>query len=254
MLNSVISTKLAKFLDIDLKDFYFGTPLFTPEYMLVPLNMIPQEMMEEYNILPLVHNDMVAAEISKGMYCLPQAGRIAYDKLVKHLALGGYVPTGKPPGLFKHTSRPIYSCLVVDNFGVKYTSPDDTEHLITHLSKEYKCTTDWDDNLFLGIHLDWDYTKRTADLSMKNYITKGRLRFGHNAPSHPQHSPHPLTPRKYGAKVQMADNPTITPLTPAEKLKIQQFVGVFRHYVSAIDTTMLAAISRITTNMSTATA
>ena len=204
MLNSVISTKLAKFLDIDLKDFYFGTPLFTPEYMLVPLNMIPQEMMEEYNILPLVHNDMVAAEISKGMYCLPQAGRIAYDKLVKHLALGGYVPTGKPPGLFKHTSRPIYSCLVVDNFGVKYTSPDDTEHLITHLSKEYKCTTDWDDNLFLGIYLDWDYTKRTADLSMKNYITKGRRRFGHNAPSHPQHSPHPLTPLKYGAKVQMA--------------------------------------------------
>ena len=52
----------------------------------------------------------------------------------------------------------------------------------------------------------------------------------------------------------MVNNPTITPLTAAQKLEVQQFVGVFRHYASAIDTTMLAAISSIATNMSTATA
>ena len=99
LFNSVISTKLARFLGIDLNDFYLGTPFLKPEYMLVPLSMIPQEMVEEYNILPLVHNGMVLAEISKGMYGLPQAGRIAFEKLKQHLASGGYIPTGKTPGL-----------------------------------------------------------------------------------------------------------------------------------------------------------
>ena len=81
-------------------------------------------------------------KITKGIYRLPQAGRIAHDKLIKHLANGGYVPTGKTPGLFKHTSRPIYFCLVVYDFGVKYTSRNDAEHLINYISKGYKCTTD----------------------------------------------------------------------------------------------------------------
>ena len=125
--------------------------------MLVPLYMITQEMVEEYNILPLVHNGMVLAEISKGMYGLLQAGRITYDKLKLHLSNGGYIPTGKTPGLFKHQIRPIYFCLIVDDFGVKYTSRNDADHLIAHLSKAYKCIIDWDGKKIIGIHLDWDY-------------------------------------------------------------------------------------------------
>ena len=52
----------------------------------------------------------------------------------------------------------------------------------------------------------------------------------------------------------MATNPTIPPLTPSQRKEVQQFVGVFRHYAAAIDTTMLTAISSIATNMTTATA
>ena len=69
---------------------------------------------------------MVLAEITKGMYGLPQAGCIAYDKIIKHLATGGYIPAGKTPGLFKHITRSVHFCLVVDSFGVKYTSHDNT--------------------------------------------------------------------------------------------------------------------------------
>lgn len=136
--------------------------------------MIPRELVEEYNILLLVHNGMVLAKITKCMYDLPQASCISYTKLLKHLETCGYVPTGKTPGLFKHKTQPIYFYLVDDYFGVKYTSWDDAEHLINHLSKEYKCTTDWDGKLFLGIHLYWDYKKQTVDLSMKKYVAKGR--------------------------------------------------------------------------------
>ena len=53
------------------------------------------------------------------MYGFPQAGCIAYDKLKIYLAKGGYVPTGRTPGLFKHDTHPIYFFLVVDDFDVK---------------------------------------------------------------------------------------------------------------------------------------
>ena len=69
--------------------------------------------------MSLVHNGKVLAQINRGMYGLPQAGRIAYDKLKIYLAKGGYVPTDRTPGLFKHDTRPIYFSLVVDDFDVK---------------------------------------------------------------------------------------------------------------------------------------
>ena len=154
LFNSVIFTKSAKFLSIDLKDFYLGTPLLTPEYMLVPLSMIPQEIVDKYNILPLIHNNMVLAKITIGMYGLPQADCIACDKLRLYLVSGSYIPNSMIPGLFKHKTRPIHFCLVVDNSGVKYTSRDDANYLITHLSKAYKCTIDWGGKVFFGIHLN----------------------------------------------------------------------------------------------------
>ena len=253
LLNSVVSTKLAKFLGIDLTDFYLGTPMARPEYMLVPLSMIPQEMIEEYNLMPLVHDGKVLAQINPGMYGLPQAGRIAYDKLKIHLAKGGYVPTGRTPGLFKHDTRPIYFCLEVDDFGVKYINRDDAEHLINHLSTAYKCTVDWDGKIFLGIHLDWDYKKRLVDLSIPNYVNKARHVLGHKNPVRPQHNPHPYTAPQYKKGPQMVDNPTITPLTKEQRTTVQKFCGLFQYYARSIDTTMLSTISSIATNMTTAT-
>ena len=145
-----------------------------PEYMIVPLKIIPDEMIKEYNPLPLARNNMVLAQINYGMYGLPQAGRIAYNKLVLHLTKGGYVPTCRTLSLFNHITRPLHFCLVVDNFGVKYTNRQNTKNLVEHLSKEYKWTTGWEGKIYLGIKLDWDYDKRTVDLSMPNYIPKAR--------------------------------------------------------------------------------
>ena len=99
-------------------------------------------MIDEYDIMPLTHKGLVLAEISRGMYGLPQAGRISYDKLVIHLEKGGCIPTGRTPGLFKHKTRPIYFCLVVDDFGVKYIDKADAQHLINHLAEAYTCTVD----------------------------------------------------------------------------------------------------------------
>ena len=50
----------------------------------------------------------------------------------------------------------------------------------------------------------------------------------------------------------MANNPKIRPLTPTNRLIIQKFVGLFQYYSRTLDSTMLASISSIATNMTTA--
>ena len=65
--NSIISIKLAEFLDIGLKDFYLGTPMSRPKYMLIPLKMITDEMIKEYNLPLLARNNMALAKINRGM-------------------------------------------------------------------------------------------------------------------------------------------------------------------------------------------
>jgi hypothetical protein len=142
---------------------------------------------------PLVHNGYVYVEINKGMYGLPQAGRIANDKLVPHLANNGYRQCPHTPGLFRHDTRPILFSLVVDDFGVQYVGREHAEHLATVIASKYKMTTDWTGKLYCGITLNWDYIKRTVLLSMPGYVAKALQRFQIPAPTRPQHSPSPFT-------------------------------------------------------------
>ena len=64
-------------------------------------------------------------EINKGMYGLPQAGKIANDKLIKELSVKGFEPTNHTPGLLKHITVPMTFAIVVDNLGIKYTHEED---------------------------------------------------------------------------------------------------------------------------------
>jgi hypothetical protein len=72
LLNSVISTTPDTcFMTADLKAFYLGTPLAQYEYMQIPISVIPESIMTEYKLLPLMHCDHVYVEIREGMYGLP---------------------------------------------------------------------------------------------------------------------------------------------------------------------------------------
>jgi hypothetical protein len=92
------------------RNFYLITPFDHPshqyEYHYIPEWAIPKDVMQEYNLRPLIKNKQLLDEVRTGMYGLPQAGRLAYIKLIKHLADDAYVPTGDPPGLFHHITRP----------------------------------------------------------------------------------------------------------------------------------------------------
>ena len=50
LLNSVISTKGAKFMSTDIKNFYLNTPMARYEYMRLKISELPQDFINEYNL------------------------------------------------------------------------------------------------------------------------------------------------------------------------------------------------------------
>jgi hypothetical protein len=57
LLNSVISTKGAKCIMLDVKDFYLNTPMKRYEYMCIKISDIPKEIIKEYKMSEIATND-----------------------------------------------------------------------------------------------------------------------------------------------------------------------------------------------------
>jgi hypothetical protein len=140
---------------IDIKDF--NTSMDQHEYMRISVNIIPPCFMERYQLEHLVHNELVLVEIGKGMYGLPQAGKLANDVLVQHLSKFSHSPAGQTPGLFTYTTRPITFSLVVGDFGAQngMTSAHrmGCEH-VDALGSRYTITTEWPGARCLGLTLN----------------------------------------------------------------------------------------------------
>ena len=239
----------------DLKDFYLGTPMERFEYMRISVKIIPSHIYEFYKLKDLTTDGFVFVEIRRGMYGLPQAGRIANDQLVAFLAPHGYHPVAITPGLWKHDTRDIVFTLVVDDFGVKYTNRDDADHLMNTLKLHYKVSEDWDGIRYCGLTIAWDYDNRTCDISMPGYIDRALQRFCHDKPSRPQHAPHTWEKPQYGAKTQYAPAPDTTPALSAEDTtRVQQVLGTLLYYGRAIDNTILTAVGSIATQQASGTA
>jgi hypothetical protein len=83
--NSVISTPKGHFMGIDLKDFYLCSNLDEYKYVRIPIHMLPDAIMNLYNLHDKVVDGYVYAKVRKGMYGLPQAGHLANEQLHKLL-------------------------------------------------------------------------------------------------------------------------------------------------------------------------
>jgi hypothetical protein len=153
LINSVISTLGAKFLVIDIKNFYSNTPLGRFEYMVINLLSLPQETIDKYDLIELAQDGKVYIEIQKGMYGLPQAGILVNELLQRNLAKDGYRPTQHTHGLWKHDSRPISFLLVVDDFGIKYVGREHAEHLMECIKKNYNISSDSNGSVYCGLTL-----------------------------------------------------------------------------------------------------
>jgi hypothetical protein len=78
----------------------------------------------------LTPNEYIYIRIKKGMY--DPSSLLAYQHLVTQLAPHGYHPCPYTTGLWKHETRQTKFCLCVDDFGVKYYSRVDGDHLLRH--------------------------------------------------------------------------------------------------------------------------
>ena len=183
LFNSVISDVWARFMCLDIKNYYLGTPLDRYEYLRIRWEDVPDEIREEYNLHELVVDGAIYVEIRKGMYGLPQAGILANKLLKERLAKHGYYECARTHGLWRHKWRPIVFALVVDDFGVKYVGEEHARHLYAALREHYEVTCDWEGALFVGIKLNWDYQNRSVTMSMPGYIEKALKRFQHLPPS-----------------------------------------------------------------------
>ena len=81
LLNSVLSTPGARFMTIDIKNFYLETKLKDKQYMVLPLDLIPNEIIEKYNLNDIAHNGNIYMQINKGIYGLKEAGALANEQL-----------------------------------------------------------------------------------------------------------------------------------------------------------------------------
>ena len=98
--------------------------------------MFPQEIIEHYGLDDKADDKgYIFCKVNRGMYGLPQAGKLAQDRLSKSLNEVGYYQSKITPGYWKHAWRPISFTLVVDNFGVKYINKADVQHLICVLTE-----------------------------------------------------------------------------------------------------------------------
>ena len=195
LLNCVVSED-AHWSTCDIQDYYLGTPMDNPEFMYILEKDIPMETKIKYDIE--FRNGRTMVVIRKGMYGLPNAGRIAQDKLIIHLIEDGYHQCPHTPCLFKHESRDIAFSLVVDDFGIKHKKPEDLDHLFETLRKHYTITTDPEGSKYLGIDISHDRIARTITLSMPNYVQDALTRFNVTKDSENTNSPLVYHPVKYG--------------------------------------------------------
>ena len=102
--NSANSDVKLRCMCMNVKYFYLNNMINGEEYIMIQIAMIPQEFVDKSNLQEKLHNGYIYARVTKGMYGIPQAGRIAHDSLLKHLYTYGYHPSRKPPGLWTHNS------------------------------------------------------------------------------------------------------------------------------------------------------
>ena len=224
------------------------------EYMKISLDILPEEIISQYNLCQLASNGWVYLDIGKVMPGLKQAGRISNDRIQIHLPNFGYPPVARTPSLWKNATKDIFFSLVVDDFGAKYVDKETADHLIQALQKLYTISIDWTAPLYCGITINWDYEKRACDISMPTYTQEALNKFQHTSPYLPQDASHAWNQPIYGAAVQYSDQHKDYLLLPPKSINLlQQIIGTLLYYAITVNPTMLIAIGTIASQQSKAT-
>jgi hypothetical protein len=132
---------------IDLTDFHLGTPSPHPHPQFIKIYLASYsyspEVLSRLRLHPFIQTDKhnkeyIIFRADKTLYGLKlkEAGKLSNLQLVRLLLSFGFVETATPC-LFRHPTRPITFCLVVGDFGVKYTDRHDFDYLVFCLATLY---------------------------------------------------------------------------------------------------------------------
>ena len=135
LLNAVVSES-ADFCTEDIGDFYLGSQLEQEEYMWLTKAQVPDDISAEYGDRIIWCGDKTMVRIVKGIYGLPQAGRLAHEKLCRLLKKHDYHVCPNSPCLFAHATSGVKFTLVVDDFAIKYGDKVAVEHLFAAIREE----------------------------------------------------------------------------------------------------------------------
>jgi hypothetical protein len=171
LLNIMVSEN-ASWSTMDLSDFYLGTPLPHPEYLRIPVTMIPPIILDTYELQQFVSNGTLYASVHKTHYGLPQAGALSQQRLYAHLRQHGYIKLQHAPSCFRNPTGTVRFCLVIDDFAVVWNDKLAMDHLVSTLQKLYQVKVNWAGNKYLGMDVDIDREERHVTISMPGYIAK----------------------------------------------------------------------------------
>jgi hypothetical protein len=80
----------AKFMTIDIKDFYLNTPMEQYKYFCMKLDLFPKDVINEYDLCNKVDKNLnVHCKVQRRIYGLPQTGIIAQELLETCLPKAG---------------------------------------------------------------------------------------------------------------------------------------------------------------------
>jgi len=89
----------AKFMCLDIKNFYLTAALNYFEYMRMPLEFFPTWIREQYQLEQHAYKGFVHLRMERAVWGLPHAGILANKLLRKQLAPHGYHECTNTPGL-----------------------------------------------------------------------------------------------------------------------------------------------------------
>ena len=97
--NSVILTTGFKYLMVDFNKFYLNNIMVKHEIYNIAIVLIPQEGIDEYNLIDKQINRFLYVRVEKGMYGLFLGEIISKTALKEHIRPFGYEPAPITPGI-----------------------------------------------------------------------------------------------------------------------------------------------------------
>ena len=254
LLNAVVSDEALDYCTFDLTDMYLKSKLDRPEYMWMPITLLPQYLREELGMGDLPEDTRILWEVTMALYGTPQAGMLAQRDVNRLLVAGGFYECPMTPCLYRHPTRNLRFVVWVDDFMVVFERGHraDVEYLLQVLSAQYDFKVDWTGRNYLGLTIVYDRQKRTITVSIPGYVKRMLAEFSVVISARDPGSPIAYITPRYGNKgPQAAVEEDNSPPLDHDGIKfLQRVVGKTLYLARMVDSPIELAVNRIASDQS----